>query len=79
VVAAAGLEALQPPQWRQQETQTDLTTCKKGKVWDATHQKCVAKHSGVLPDPALTEYAFALAKAERYDEALEVLRASNPG
>ena len=33
----------------------------------------LAKRSGVLPDPALTEYAFALAKAERYQEALEIL------
>ncbi len=31
------------------------------------------KRSGVLPDPELTEYAFALAKAERYQEALDVL------
>jgi Flp pilus assembly protein TadD len=27
----------------------------------------------VLPDDALTEYAYALAKAERYDEAIETL------
>lgn len=57
----------------QSENQTDLTTCEKGKIWDARHQKCVVKRSGVLPDPALTEYAFALAKAERYQEALEIL------
>ena len=31
------------------------------------------KRSDVLPDPELTEYAFALAKAERYQEALDVL------
>jgi tetratricopeptide (TPR) repeat protein len=57
----------------QQNSQTDLTTCDKGKVWDAKNHKCVAKHSGVLPDPALTEYAYALAKAERYHEALDIL------
>jgi tetratricopeptide (TPR) repeat protein len=57
----------------QRNSQTDLTTCDKGKVWDARNKKCVAKHSGVLPDPALTEYAYALAKAERYQEALDVL------
>lgn len=55
------------------ENQTDLTTCDKGFVWDAKHQKCVVKRSGVLPDPELTEYAFALAKAERYQEAIDVL------
>jgi tetratricopeptide (TPR) repeat protein len=57
----------------QRDSQTDLTTCNKGKVWDARNRKCIAKHSGVLPDPALTEYAFALAKAERYQEALDIL------
>jgi tetratricopeptide (TPR) repeat protein len=57
----------------ERESQTDLTTCNRGKIWDARNHKCVAKHSGVLPDPELTEYAFALAKAERYDEALELL------
>ena len=31
------------------------------------------KRSGILPDAALTEYAFALAKAERYQEALDIL------
>jgi tetratricopeptide (TPR) repeat protein len=53
--------------------QSDLTTCQPGQVWDAKHHKCVVKRSGVLPDPELTEYAYALAKAERYQEALDVL------
>ena len=53
--------------------QTDLTTCEPGKVWDARPGKCLTKRSGVLPDPELTEYAFALAKAARYQEALDVL------
>jgi hypothetical protein len=52
---------------------TDLTTCNTGLVWDARNQKCVAKHSGVLPDADLTEYAYALAKADRYPEAIEIL------
>ena len=53
--------------------QTDLTTCDAGQVWDARHHKCLWKRSGVLPDAELTEYAYALAKAERYQEALDVL------
>jgi tetratricopeptide (TPR) repeat protein len=57
----------------QRDSQTDLTTCEKGKVWDAKNHRCLAKRSGILPDPELTEYAFALAKAERYQEALEIL------
>jgi len=51
----------------------DLTTCDKGMVWDGKSQKCVVKRSGVLPDADLTEYAYALAKADRYPEAIEVL------
>ncbi len=51
----------------------DLKTCDRGLVWDAKKKKCLIKRSGVLPDPELTEYAYALAKAERYQEALDVL------
>jgi tetratricopeptide (TPR) repeat protein len=53
--------------------QTDLTTCDPGQVWDAKKHKCLERHSGVLPDSDLTEYAFALAKADRYQEAIDVL------
>jgi tetratricopeptide (TPR) repeat protein len=52
---------------------SDLTTCAPGMVWDAKHRKCLMRHSGVLPDPDLTEYAYALAKADRYQEAIDVL------
>ena len=55
------------------KTQPDLTTCDKGMVWDGKNRKCVIKRSGVLPDADLTEYAYALAKADRYPEAIEVL------
>jgi tetratricopeptide (TPR) repeat protein len=52
---------------------SDLTTCAPGMVWDTKHRKCLMRHSGVLPDPDLTEYAYALAKADRYQEAIDVL------
>jgi tetratricopeptide (TPR) repeat protein len=52
---------------------SDLTTCEPGQVWDTKRHKCLVKRSGVLPDPELAEYAYALAKAERYQEALDVL------
>ena len=56
------------------DTNSDANqTCPKGQVWDAKTKKCVEKKSGVLPDEALTDYAYALAKAERYNEALDVL------
>ncbi|MFI4948341.1 MAG: tetratricopeptide repeat protein [Alphaproteobacteria bacterium] len=49
------------------------TTCPPGQVYDANSQSCVKQGSEVIPDKALTDYAYALAKAERYDEALDVL------
>ena len=55
------------------KSQSDLTTCERGKVWSAKAKKCLPQHSGVLPDSELADYAFALAKAERYEEALQVL------
>src|SRR5271169_3672871 len=52
---------------------SDSTTCGKGQVWDSRSQKCVKAENGVLPDKALTDYAYALVKAGRYREALDVL------
>ena len=51
----------------------DLTTCRKGEIWDVKKHKCLTKKSGVLPDDQMVEYAYALAKADRFDEALETL------
>lgn len=52
---------------------SNTTTCDKGEVWDSKSQKCVKAENGVLPDEALTDYAFALIKAGRYGETLAVL------
>src|ERR1043165_3951724 len=49
------------------------TTCPQGQVYDARTMQCVRQQSGVLPDKALADYAYVLAKAERYQEALQVL------
>jgi tetratricopeptide (TPR) repeat protein len=48
-------------------------TCPRGEVYDARSNGCVKQGSEVLPDKALTDYAYALAKEERYDEALDIL------
>ena len=50
------------------------TTCPPGEVYDARSMQCVKQRSGILPDKELAEYAYMLAKAERYDEALTVLK-----
>ena len=55
------------------KAKSDLTTCAPGEVWDAKKKKCLRRHSGVLPDAEMTEYAFSLASAQRYQEALDVL------
>ncbi len=52
---------------------SDTTTCGKGEVWDSNSKKCVKAENGVLPDKALTDYAYALVRAGRYAEALDVL------
>ena len=51
----------------------DLTTCEPGQVWDVKHHKCLQRRSDILPDAEMTEYAYALAKADRYQEAIDVL------
>ena len=77
ITAAPAREAGQAAGTMEKKTKgmkkTDLTTCAPGQVWDKKTHKCLERHSGVLPDPALTEYAYSLAKADRYQEAIDVL------
>ena len=65
----AGCNQAQP----RAEVPSDLTVCKPGQVWDTKRRKCLVRRSDVLPDPEMTEYAYALAKADRYQEAIDVL------
>jgi len=54
-------------------------TCPKGQVYSPQKKKCIKQNSEVVPDDALTDYAFALATEKRYDEALEILdQVQNP-
>ncbi len=62
-----------PAPYRAQAPADDLTTCAPGQVWDRKHHRCLRRRSGILPDSELTEYAYALAKADRFQEALDVL------
>lgn len=54
---------------------TTAKTCPKGQVWSKTQKKCVALKSEGLTDDDLAQGGRALAKAGRYDEAIEVLSA----
>ena len=48
-------------------------TCPKGKVYEKKSKKCVDKTTSNVPDEDRTEYAYTLAKAGRYQEALDML------
>ena len=53
---------------------TDLTTCAPGQVWDKRRRTSAWRGTAAsCHDPALTEYAYSLAKADRYQEAIDVL------
>lgn len=51
----------------------DTPTCSNGKVWDQKKGKCVNKSSQV-DDDSLFEAGRKLAKAEKFEEAIEVLK-----
>ena len=54
-------------------------SCPNGYVFSQQKKKCVKQKSEVIPDDALTDYAFALATEKRYDEALVILdQVQNP-
>ncbi|WP_246776746.1 tetratricopeptide repeat protein [Microvirga sp. VF16] len=51
----------------------NMMTCPRGQIYSQRSRRCVQVRSEVLTDEAVTDYAYALAQAERFDEALEVL------
>ena len=51
----------------------DLTTCETRHDLGSGKQRCVEARKGALPDEALTDNAFALVKAERFEDALATL------
>src|SRR5579864_1250352 len=52
---------------------TDTDRCGKGQYWSDRTGRCEKLQAGVLPDKELAQYAYALAKHERFAEAIEVL------
>lgn len=48
-------------------------TCPKGQIYDSKTKTCMVDKGGMIDDKSRTEYAYALAKAGRYQEALDML------
>ncbi|UVF22195.1 hypothetical protein HPT29_026220 (plasmid) [Microvirga terrae] len=55
------------------EGSSTLPTCPRGQVYSQQSRKCVHARSEILSDDNLTDYAYALAKDARFDEALDTL------
>lgn len=75
LVAASALSATLfcAPAFAEGSDSDTTPVCKKGEVYDKTSQKCVKQSGANLSDENLADYAYSLAKAERYEEALAVL------
>ena len=52
---------------------TTTPTCNEGWIWDQEKGVCVREQSRIFPDDNLADYAYALAKEGRYQEALDTL------
>lgn len=48
-------------------------TCRAGMVYDQQKKMCVEAEAGLIDDKSLTDYAYSLTEAGRYDEALTTL------
>ncbi|WP_064710820.1 tetratricopeptide repeat protein [Rhizobium bangladeshense] len=50
-----------------------MPTCKKGEIYDQKTKKCIKQQGANVSDENRTDYAYSLAKAGRYEEALAML------
>jgi Flp pilus assembly protein TadD len=75
LLVGAGLAtaALSLPAMAMGDDDDTTPTCPKGQVYDEHKKECVEQQSSLLPDENLAHYAYSLAKAGRYEEALDVL------
>ncbi|SCB62073.1 Tetratricopeptide repeat-containing protein [Rhizobium aethiopicum] len=55
------------------DNDSTMPTCKKGEIYDQKTKKCVKQQSANVSDENRTDYAYSLAKAGRYEEALAML------
>ena len=54
------------------EPATPTPTCKKGEVYSPAKEKCVVKSSEIIPDRAILDQAWALARASEFDAARDL-------
>lgn len=48
-------------------------TCPKGQIYDTKTKTCMVEKGSMISEADRTQYAYALAKAGRYQEAIDVL------
>jgi tetratricopeptide (TPR) repeat protein len=48
-------------------------SCPQGQIYSQEKKMCITAQSGIIDDGSLADYAYALAQAERYQEALATL------
>ncbi|MBZ6076957.1 tetratricopeptide repeat protein [Microvirga puerhi] len=71
--AGAGGNAGNGEGGRSGDASTLMATCPRGQMYSQRSRRCVQVRSEIFTDDAVLDYAFALAKAERFDEALDTL------
>ncbi len=54
-------------------SESTMPTCKKGQMYDRRTKRCVKQSSANVTEENRTDYAYSLAKAGRYEEALAML------
>jgi tetratricopeptide (TPR) repeat protein len=70
---AATLIAMSTPAFAAGDKEPATPKCKAGQVYDGRTKMCVKAKAGVIDDKSLADYAYALAKDGRYEEALATL------
>ncbi|HEX9905416.1 MAG TPA: hypothetical protein VGA77_10670 [Propylenella sp.] len=73
VLMAGGLLGGPGPALANPDDGTMMPTCPRGQILDQRTLRCIAQSSGVVDDASLVDYAAALSREGRYDEALTVL------
>jgi Flp pilus assembly protein TadD len=72
-LVAGGLLSAISPAVARDPGGSDTPNCPRGQVYDQRKMMCVTARSGLVDDRSLVAYAGALARAERFEEALATL------